>query len=458
MAVSCMLAGSVAFAGPENVATDTSSSPAAQSESFWTRETLTGDWGGTRTALADHGVEIGLEYTGETLGVLSGGLERGTTYEGRADLSLDVDLDKLTGWQGATFHATFFNIHDSGRNAAENAGAIADPSNIDAYSTSRLFTAWLEQRFFDDRFSVRLGQLAADDEFLTSDTAGDLINGTFGWAGLLAANITNGGPAYPLATPGIRLQFKPSQDITLLAGAFSGDPAGQDCNGDAQKCNRYGTRFPIHKEKLFIGELQYGVNQSESSAGLPGVYKLGVWAANGNYADQRYGLNSAGASVPLADPSADGPRNHDGNWGVYGVVDQTVWRGRRSSVSAFLRGGFSPSDRNLISYYVDGGIGWKGPLASRPEDVLTLGVAYARISNRAINADKDALRIQGSPYAVRDHEMVFELSYIAQLTPWWTIQPDIQYIVHPNGGQSPDDATQGLGHAFIAGLRTTIVF
>lgn len=33
------------------------------SESFWTRDTLTGDWGGGRTWLADHCVGVQFEFT-----------------------------------------------------------------------------------------------------------------------------------------------------------------------------------------------------------------------------------------------------------------------------------------------------------------------------------------------------------------------------------------------------------
>ena len=47
---------------------------------------------------------------------------------------------------------------------------------------------------------------------------------------------------------------------------------------------------------------------------------------------------------------------------------------------------------------------------------------------------------------------------MAQIAPWWIVQPDIQYIVHPNGGQNPDDPTLTLGHAFVAGIRSTIKF
>ncbi|OWT66348.1 carbohydrate porin [Candidimonas nitroreducens] len=453
------LSGMVGAAAPA-LAADSGGSgqPAASTPSIWERSTLTGDWGGTRTALSDHGVDLSLNYIGETLGVLSGGLSREQSYEGRVELSVDADLQKLMNWEGGKAHFTIYNINNGGRNAAQNVGSIADPSNIDAYRTTRLFTAWLEQSLFNDRFSIRLGQLAADDEFLTSDTAGGLINGTFGWAGLMAANMTNGGPAYPLATPGVRLKFQANDQVSALVGVFNGDPAGKDCDDDPQKCNRHGTKFPLDGGTLLMGELQYRANQAKDATGLPGTYKLGAWYSDNKFADQRYGLDAAGATVSLADPSLDSAKNHRGDWGLYGVADQMIWRGHDSSVNAFVRGGFSPSNRNLISYYVDGGLGWKGPFAGRPDDTLTFGVAYAKISDDAVNADRDALAISGPPYAVRSSETVLELNYTAHITPWWTIQPDLQYIMHPNGGQNPDDPTQGLNHAFVVGLRTTIAF
>ena len=365
--------------------------------------------------------------------------------------------DKLIGWKGATTHFTIYQIHNSGHTAAENAGSLADPSNIDALATTRLFTAWFEQSFAE-RFSLRIGQLAGDDEFIVSPTAGGLINGTFGWAGILAADMTHGGPAYPLATPGARLKINAAENLTLLAAVFAGDPAGKDCNGNPQACNRYGTTFSFSGGSLWMGEAQVAINQSKDAKGLPGVYKLGFWYASADFADQHFGLNGAGAVVSLADPAAVGPLNHRGNGGVYGVADQMVWRGKDVSLNLFLRASASPSDRNLLSFYIDGGAGLKGPLPGRADDVLTFGVAYAEISRDASALDRDmAAAAPGFP--IRDYEMLFELSYQAQIAPWWIVQPDLQYIVHPGGNvRNPNDPAAVIGNAFIAGLRSTIKF
>jgi porin len=30
--------------------------------------------------------------------------------------------------------------------------------------------------------------------------------------------------------------------------------------------------------------------------------------------------------------------------------------------------------------------------------------------------------------------MVIEMTYQAQLKPWWVLQPDLQYVINPGGG------------------------
>jgi porin len=446
-----IILGSGGFAAAEE-ATD-------RPPSIWEQETFSGDWHGLRTALSDQGVDLTLQYIGEGFSVLSGGIHDRGSYEGRLEFSADVNLEKFMGWRGANTHVTMFNIHDGGWNVADNVGSLADPSNIDALPTTRLFDVWFQQKFFDDQLSIRIGQLGVDLTNFTSQTSGGLLNGTFGWPSIFAANMINGGPAYPLATPGIRISTKLSEELTASAAVLSGDPAGSNCNDDPQVCNRHGTTFSFTGGVLAIGEVGYAINHGNQVMGLPGVYKLGFWYESAEFPDQHYGVNASGAVVPLADPTVAGPLNHNGNWGIYGAIDQTIWHEQERRVSLFVRGSVSPSDRNLISYYVDGGAGFKGLLPARPDDVLTFGVAYAKISSDAVAADQDALAVNGPPQPIRDHEIVFEVTYTLQVVPWWVIQPDFQYIIHPGGNvANPDNPNVTVGNAVIAGLRSTFTF
>jgi carbohydrate-selective porin OprB len=101
----------------------------SQAKSIWEQETLTGDWGGARTALKEKsGIEFKIEYTDEVSGVLTGGIRREPRYEGQLHFSVNTDLEKLIGWSGAKTHFTVFQIHDSGHNVVDNSGSIADPA------------------------------------------------------------------------------------------------------------------------------------------------------------------------------------------------------------------------------------------------------------------------------------------------------------------------------------------
>src|ERR1017187_9189799 len=54
-----------------------------QADDLWTRDKLTGDWGGARTNASKHGLDITFNYVGEALGVLAGGFRQGVSYEHR---------------------------------------------------------------------------------------------------------------------------------------------------------------------------------------------------------------------------------------------------------------------------------------------------------------------------------------------------------------------------------------
>src|SRR5439155_9644854 len=53
--------------------------------------------------LEKYGVKFAATYIGEMLGNVSGGLKQGTIYEGRLNLAVDVDLQKLAGLNQLTF-------------------------------------------------------------------------------------------------------------------------------------------------------------------------------------------------------------------------------------------------------------------------------------------------------------------------------------------------------------------
>src|SRR5256885_13611860 len=61
-----------------------------------------------------YGIKFAATYIGETLGNVSGGVKQSAIYEGRLNLAVDVDLQKLAGWRELTFHAHMVQLHGDG--------------------------------------------------------------------------------------------------------------------------------------------------------------------------------------------------------------------------------------------------------------------------------------------------------------------------------------------------------
>ena len=62
------------------------------------------------------------------------------------------------------------------------------------------------------------------------------------------------------------------------------------------------------------------------------------------------------------------------------------------------------------------------------------------------------------PTAVRNYEAVLEATYSHQIARGWTVQPDIQYIMHPGGGASDPNSPSGqrIPDALVFGVRMTV--
>jgi porin len=266
------------------------------------------------------GVKFAATYIGEMLGNPRGGLKQGAIYEGRINLAVDVDLEKLAGIKQLTFHANLFQIHGGGlsRGALRN---YMDVSDIEALPSTRLYEMWFEQKW-GTKLSLRAGQLAADTEFMTAKYTDVFTNASLGWPGGLSLNMPSGGPSPPLAAMGVRLRADLSDNFTLVGAAFDGDAAGPGPE-DPQLRNRYGVNFRVNDPPLLLGEAQFLWNAEKGDPGLDGKFKVGGWRHFGRFSDQRFGASG----ITLADPASGGtPATLPGDFGVYLVLEQKLYR------------------------------------------------------------------------------------------------------------------------------------
>ena len=86
------------------------------------------------------------------------------------------------------------------------------------------------------------------------------------------------------------------------------------------------------------------------------------------------------------------------------------------------------------------GVSWLDPLGRNPQDVITLGAVYNRISAAAM----------GYPPYLRASETALELQWVWGIGKFVTVTPDLQ--IYPKAASNPDQ-----GVTTVVGLRTTIM-
>ncbi len=466
------VAGSIGLGLPEAALAQASSS------------NLLGPIWGVRPWLGQYGVSFGLDEISEAFGNPTGGTHRGADYDGLTEMSVGVDLGRAFGLAGGTLNASAFQIH--GRSLSQdNLDDLDTISGIEANRATRLWELWYDQQFRDGAVDLKIGQQSLDQEYIGSASASVFANTAFGWPALPSYDLYAGGPAYPLASLGVRLRGSDGP-FSLLGGVYDDNPPGGRFDDDPQtNADKTGALFNLGNGALFIAELDFALNQpsggdtvvggqssgpgvnsnngggqGQGGGGLPGAYKIGAWFDSGSFPDQRY---DDGGGL-LADPAGDGrPRMRRHDYSVYGVIDQMVWRqggGGPRALNLFARLMGAPGDRNLVDFAANLGLVMKAPLPGRDGDTLGLAGGFTKIGRYALEADQDAERLDPGAYSpLRSSESYLELTYQYVPVGWLTLQPDAQYVFMPGAGiADPDAPGRRISNELVLGVRSTIVF
>jgi porin len=373
----------------------------------------------------DKGVTFTGEYTGEILSNLSGGIKEGTIYEGLLKLTLQLDLKKIVGWEGASIFASALYPHGNGL-SKDYTGDFNILSSIDAHDSVRLFELWFQQKLFGDKMSIRIGQMSADLEFYQSVWANIFINSCYGTFPTISMGTNL--PIYPFGGLGARIDYYPTPNTFVRTAVFDSNPGDQATN------DQHGTRFHLSPSAgvIVIAETGYMVTPSSANKGRQESYTIGA------YYDSREFTGS------FVDPA------HHSNGGFYAIVDRLLYRktpylNEQSSLmglGGFASFSYAPPDGNQVSFYADCGLNYNGLFPGRDSDVLGLALSYTKIS---------------SDYLVNDipvhsgHETVLEATYRWVVNKRIYIQPDFQYILDPG-------AFRHRPNAVVAGVRYDVTF
>ena len=369
--------------------------------SFAASPYLFGDRDGKRLAQEESGYTFEATFTIDLMTNLEGGVDEGFDAPGNLDLIAGLDTGAAGWWNHGTFH--LYLLANSGGDPSARIGDFQVASNIEAVNTFKVYEAWYEHRFLEDRFSILLGLHDYNSEFYVLEYAGLFINSSFG----IGAEVAQVGPSIFATTAlATRLAWQPTENTYLKTVVYDGVPGDP---GDPR-----GTHINFDQgDGLFLG--LEGALLRGGDPSTPGYYKLGL----GGWYHTKEFEDFSGAM-------------RDDNSGFYIIGEQLLFTEKDVSqgLGAFLQLGLTESDRNQVDLYIGAGIHYSGLLPGRDEDIVGLAFAHAGTSGNFIDANP----------GTEEGETVVELSCQFAVTPWLTVQPDLQYIIDPGMVNTVDDA------------------
>ncbi len=360
-----------------------------------TRGNLTGGWWGALGTMEDDGITPSITLLQAASENFSGGIRTNRIdWRYRLDATMTLDTQKVFGWKGGTAFVDF--LAHGGQNPANDlVGELQAVSAIDQNPDTRLDQIWYQQNLFDGKLWFKAGRIDTTYDLDHIRDAQPFLNGSFGFAPSIFVF-----PSYPFSAWGGEFSWQPISSLAFRGGLFDGNTS--NTLPAIPSIDPYAVENPYGLMALTEESLNWSAGRNK----LSGTLTVGQWFHTGGF--QTY---------------AGGTRQ--GAFGFYGYIDQTLWKfaypaGQAASrIGAFMQYAWADDRLTEMDQNISGGLRWRGPLPGRPDDNTGLGATWVHLS----------------PYAQtpQNFELSVEGFYSAALTPWLSVQPDVQYIVNPGG-------------------------
>src|SRR5690606_31578386 len=156
-----------------------------------------------------------------------------------------------------------------------------------------LYEAWIDQRLWDDRVSLRAGLYDLNSEFDAIDPAALFVNSAHGIGTDFGQTGENGPSIFPNTSLALRIEAQLSDNWLVRAAVLDGVP------GDPNHPKRTTIKLGNGDGALMVGEINYA--QGNFRAGL------GTWGYTARFTDSMTGMERRG------------------NQGIYGFVSGQVY-------------------------------------------------------------------------------------------------------------------------------------
>ncbi|MBL9147753.1 MAG: carbohydrate porin [Phycisphaerae bacterium] len=357
----------------------------------WEWSRLTGDWGGARTWLEEHGVTFASSLTIEWGDAISGGTASKWVTRNYFNASLAFDTEKLVGFEGGQFYVEFATTNSPYGGTFVPVTQWSSTIEL-AESTTQVSNIWYEQRLFDDVLRLKFGKIDPTLEFGYLEATAGFVN----LATLYPVSMVMV-PTYSNSGLGGLAYLYPCEHFYIGVGAFDAGFEPDEFIRDDQ-----------FDDTFLIGET--------------GI----TWDAIGSLHDGRVSFGGWWDSREL--DRLDGNGTEPSSWGIYALAQQHVWRpeGAEGERGLWIFGQFGYADEDVIppSMNIGGGVTLRGTFPTRDLDALGIYASHVQYA--------DALALPGN-------ETVVELFYGAQITPAVRLTPDIQFYFDPSGDDTVTD-------------------
>ncbi len=345
------------------------------------------------SAQIPHPLSFQASYTGDAVGNFRGGIATGTAYLGMAYINVTFDTKAGGLWRDGTIFLKAANTHGA-LPSADLIGDFQILSNLEAGNHTYAQELWYRQVI--GQVSITVGLQDMNAKFASNEYSGVYLNSSFGVHSTIANNVP--APIFPLTSTGVTVMWNVSDRWSLLACVYDG-------NSIEFKDNPYNFKWRYTDDDgvLAVAEAQLSVGDDNDRHG---VYKIGAYNHD---------------HLSVFNPETQITESvYTNNYGVYGTIDQSV-AGKpyaAGNTVVFARGSVSTKEFNDNFLFFGAGVNYYGLLKEDGSDVLGLAFAHACLQST-------------------DHESAFEVTYQTPITEHITLQPDIQYIVHPAGTGAP---------------------
>lgn len=408
--------------------------PTVYASDLMNQSTLTGDWGGERTALEQQGITLSGDYTSETAGVVKGGESRGTRYAQQLRLGATFDFNKLFNTRhGGTMQLT---INDRrGRSASGDLiGNRLPAQEIYGGLYTRLSELSYANSLLTPHLKYKAGLLAMGNDFGTMSLMCNFMNAGF-CGHPLSLSGGSGWGNYPAAHFGGEISYEINHSWTVQTAVFNVNPQMSNRSARAFKPIGPGTTGYILPLEV-IYHLQ---------SALPGVYKLGYYYDTSN-------VNRI-----------DRPEQRAGKrWGGYLLADQTLWQSPDLSarnLHIFGQATTTDAATSPFRHWYSAGLVLNAPFAARPDDAVAIGFGRAVYNHHSRESAIQTMQMKGNLAAAAQAsdlgmgEALTEVTYTLQATPWLSVRPSVQYIKNPGAFSN-----KRINNAWVTGVQVKVKF